>query len=260
MGVWGFLLLSLLVAGAAFAQPAPSSAPPLLPPAQGQAIAAEVSGAQALRTVRTLSLHHRMRGSDGFRAAAEAIRDRLADYGLEGVEILSLPADGRIFYGTQRSRPGWNARSAELWEGLRPRIASWAEQPISLAQDSVSGRADADLVDVGAGTAEGDYAGKEVRGRLVLTSSQPGAVAGSRGRPLRGGGHHLLGAEPAHRLVGRGREPGPLGPSRHLLGPSRLRLHGLARPRARLAGAAAPGRGGAAAGRGRRRAERRAPI
>ncbi|MEA3045487.1 MAG: aminopeptidase YwaD [Sphingomonadales bacterium] len=162
-------LLLLLAAGAASAQP------PLLPAAQGSAIAGEVSGSAALRTVRTLSQHHRMRGSDGYRAAAEAIRDRLRQYGLEGVEIISLPADGTIFYGTQRSRPGWNARFAELWEGPQ-RIASWAEQPISLAQDSVSGRADADLVDIGAGNAESDYAGKEVSGRLVLTSSQPGAI------------------------------------------------------------------------------------
>ncbi|MGE0180614.1 MAG: M28 family peptidase, partial [Sphingomonas sp.] len=52
-----------------------------------------------------------------------------------------------------------------------------AEQPISLAQDSVSGRAEAELVDIGAGTNESDYAGREMRGRLVLTSSQPEAVA-----------------------------------------------------------------------------------
>lgn len=167
------ILLPLLAAGAALAQP--SSAPPLLPPAQGQAIAAEVSGGQALRTVRVLSNHHRMRGSEGYRGAAEAIRDRLTEYGLEGVEIISLRADGTRFYGTQRSRPGWNARSAELWEGNQ-RIASWADQPISLAQDSVSGRAEAELVDIGAGIAESDYQGREVRGRLVLTSSQPGAV------------------------------------------------------------------------------------
>jgi hypothetical protein len=169
------ILLSLILAGGANAQTAPSAAPPLLPPAQGTAIASEVSGARAMQTVRVLSTNHRMRGSTGFRAAAEAIRDRLTGYGLEGVEIISLPADGRIFYGTQRSRPGWNARSAELWEG-QERIASWAEQPVSLAQDSVSGRANAELVDIGAGTSAADYAGKDVRGRLVLTSAQPGAV------------------------------------------------------------------------------------
>ncbi|HTU12397.1 MAG TPA: M28 family peptidase [Allosphingosinicella sp.] len=178
MGAKAIILGSLLVAGSA-AQPAPSSgpssAPPLLPAAQGEAIAAEVSGARAMQTVRLLSTNHRMRGSAGFRAAAETIRDRLRDYGLEGVEIISLPADGNIFYGTQRSRPGWNARSAELWEGTT-RIASWAEQPLVLAQDSVSGHAEAELVDIGAGTDDADYAGKELRGRLVLTSSQPEAV------------------------------------------------------------------------------------
>ncbi|HEV2816632.1 MAG TPA: M28 family peptidase [Allosphingosinicella sp.] len=152
-----------------------AAAPPLLPAGQGEAIGAELSGSAALRTVRTLSQHHRMRGSEGYRAAAEAIRDRLRDAGLAEVEIIALPADGRIFYGTQRSRPGWNARFAELWDG-RERVASWADQPISLAQDSVSGRAEAELVDVGAGTAESDYQGKEVSGRLVLTSSQPGAI------------------------------------------------------------------------------------
>ncbi|HST36468.1 MAG TPA: DUF4910 domain-containing protein [Allosphingosinicella sp.] len=162
-------LAALLAAGAAFAQP------PLLPQGQGEAIGAEVSGSAALRTVRLLSNNHRMRGSDGFRAAAEAIRDRLRDYGLAEVEIISLPADGTFFYGTQRSRPGWNARSAELWEG-QERIASWAEQPISLAQDSASGRTDAELVDIGAGTNESDYQGKDLRGRLALTSSQPEAV------------------------------------------------------------------------------------
>ena len=173
----------VFLAGAASAQLA-GDPPPLLPVAQSEAIAAEVSGSSALRTVQALSLHHRMRGSTGFANAVREIRGRLADYGLEEFEIISLPADGEIFYGTQRSRPAWNARFAELWEQVEDggrrrdseRIASWAEQPISLAQDSVSGRAETELVDVGAGTSEADYAGKDVRGRLVLTSSQPEAV------------------------------------------------------------------------------------
>ena len=175
--------LLILVATGASAQLA-DDPPPLLPVAQSEAIAAELSGSSALRTVQALSLNHRMRGSGGYRAAAEQIRDRLREYGLDEVEIIALPADGEIFYGTQRSRPAWNARFAELWEQREEdgrwrdseRVASWAEQPISLAQDSVSGRAEAELVDIGAGTSEADYAGKDVRGRLVLTSSQPEAV------------------------------------------------------------------------------------
>jgi aminopeptidase YwaD len=181
----GFILIAALGAANAGAAPKPGETPPLLKPAEAQAIAAEVSGSQAKRTVQALSLNHRMRGSEGYRAAAELIRDRLRDYGLKEVEIISLPADGKIFYGTQRSRPGWNASFAELWEQRRDggkwtdseRVASWAEDPIVLAQDSVSGRSEAELVDVGTGAAESDYAGKDVRGKLVLVSGQPGDAA-----------------------------------------------------------------------------------
>ncbi|MEO5972894.1 MAG: M28 family peptidase [Sphingomicrobium sp.] len=159
--------------------------PPLVHANEAAALAQEISGSAAKRTVQTLSVHHRMRGSRGYRAAAETIRDQLNAYGLAEVEIITLPADGKIFYGTQRSRPAWNAAFAELWEqrqdGKRwvdaERVASWADEPISLAQDSVSGRADAALIDVGAGTAESDYAGKDVRGKLVLVSAQPGEAA-----------------------------------------------------------------------------------
>jgi aminopeptidase YwaD len=178
------VVLFAACAAASAAQVKPADAPPLLDPAEAAAIAAEISGSAATRTVEALSLHHRMRGSEGYRAAAELIRDRLAGYGLDEVEIIRLPADGRIFYGTQRSRPAWNAAFAELWERKRDgngwvdavRVASWAEQPISLAQDSAGGRAEAELVDIGAGTAAADFAGKQVRGKLVLTSSQPEAV------------------------------------------------------------------------------------
>jgi aminopeptidase YwaD len=177
---FGAALLLLLAAPAA-GQPAA----PLLTPAETQALAGELSGASAKRTVQALSLHHRMRGSEGYRAAAELIRDRLRDYGLKEVDLISLPADGKIYYGTQRSRPAWNASFAELWEQRQEggrwrdveRVASWADQPITLAQDSVGGRAETELVDVGTGSSVADYAGKNVRGKLVLVSGQPEAAA-----------------------------------------------------------------------------------
>ncbi len=163
--------------------------PPLVPWSVARSLAEEISGGAARRTVQELTLHHRMRGSRGFAAAAGLIRAALEEAGLEGVEILSLPADGTIMYGTQRSRPAWDAEFGELWELIQSqgpdveswapsrRVASWASSPIGLAQDSASGLAEADLVDVGAGSAEKDYEGKEVKGMLVLTSEQPGSVA-----------------------------------------------------------------------------------
>jgi Peptidase family M28 len=45
-----------------------------------------------------------------------------------------------------------------------------------LAQDSESGDVTAALIDVGSGTEAADYAGKDVRGRLVLVSTQPEEV------------------------------------------------------------------------------------
>lgn len=177
------VIAALLLAMAAPAAAGPAA--PLLTPTETAAIASEVSGSAAKHTVEALSLHHRMRGSKGYADAAQLIRDRLTNYGLEGIEILSLPADGKIFYGTQRSRPAWNAGFAELWEERQQggrwidgeRVASWADEPISLAQDSVNARAEGELVDVGAGTSEEDYRGKDVRGKLVLVSAQPGEAA-----------------------------------------------------------------------------------
>ncbi|HEY7860476.1 MAG TPA: M28 family peptidase, partial [Gemmatimonadaceae bacterium] len=88
-------------------------------------------------------------------------------------------------YGTQKARLGWDPEFAELWEvrveGVRAiplkRIASFEDIPVILAEDSDSADVTGELVDVGAGTTEHDYAGKNVRGNLVLTSSPPGDVA-----------------------------------------------------------------------------------
>lgn len=155
---------------------------PFLTDKEVAALASEISGETAKRNVEGLSRQHRMRGSRGFRKAADLILAELKRYGYADAHIESFPTDGRIFYGTQRSRPAWNADFAELWEvdesGARvTRIASWDASPIALAQDSWSADVTAELVEVGAGTADEDYKDRDVRGKLVLTSSQPAGVA-----------------------------------------------------------------------------------
>ena len=149
-----------------------------------EALAAETSGEAAKRNLDTITLQHRMRSGTQFDAATQHIHDVLQDYGLDEVSLLTYAADGETLYGTQKSRPVWDVRFAQLWEvreaGDGPerirKLADWDSVPLSLAQDSLSGEATATLVDIGAGTADADYAGKEVRGKLVLTSSQPEAV------------------------------------------------------------------------------------
>ncbi len=149
------------------------------------ALSQELSGETAKRNLEYITRHHRMRGSRGFRAAADQIVAQLHRYGLADARVEQFPADGKLFYGTQRSRPPWDAEFAELWEVRQTnagwtrqvQLASWEAMPVTLAQDSESGEATADLVDVGNGTAERDYAGKDVRGKIVLAGAQPGPVA-----------------------------------------------------------------------------------
>src|SRR5215471_9224747 len=92
--------------------------PPLLPEKDVAALANQLSGETAKRNLEGIARFHRQRGSQGFHAAAELVAERLRAYGLSDVAILQFPADGAIFYGTQRSRPAWDAERGELWEVL----------------------------------------------------------------------------------------------------------------------------------------------
>src|SRR5947209_4536254 len=174
-------IIALLIALLALTLTASGQKPPLLPEDQVKALAQELSGETAKRNLEGIVRNHRQRGSRGFHAAAELVVERAREYGLNDVTILQFPADGKIFYGPQRSRMPWDADFAELWE-LRKEgdawnpatlLASYEAIPVTLAEDSWSADVTADLVDVGNGTAESDYAGKEVRGKLVLAAAQP---------------------------------------------------------------------------------------
>src|SRR2546426_914958 len=190
--------------------------PPLLPEKDVAALANELSGETAKRNLEGIARFHRQRGSRGFHEAASLVAEVLVAYGLSNVAIVQFPADGKIFYGRQRSRAGWDAEMGELWEvkevkevkeakeksaggssgekqeksrslaalgmtqgGMasgEKKIASYEAEPVVLAEDSESADVTTDLVDVGEGTKESDYAGKDVKGKIVLVSAQPGAV------------------------------------------------------------------------------------
>ncbi len=151
-------------------------APPLLPEKQVDAIVNELSGETAKRNLEGLARFHRQRGSQGFHAAAELVAASVRAYGLSNVEIMQFPADGKIFYGSQLSRPAWDAEEGELSEVKEAgeiKLGSYAAEPIVLAEDSESGEATANLVDVGDGAQDSDYAGKDVRGKFVLVATPP---------------------------------------------------------------------------------------
>ena len=198
---WGVVAISMIVGGvcAGTAEEAWGQKPPLLAEKDVAALANELSGEMAKRNLEVIATFHRQRGSRGYHAAAELVAERAREYGLSDVQILEFPADGKIFYGTQRSRPAWDAEVGELWEvkdveevkeksvseersgewrvtSGEKKIASYAAEPVVLAEDSESADVTAELVDVGEGTKESDYAGKDVKGKIVLVSASPGAA------------------------------------------------------------------------------------
>src|SRR5580693_994271 len=167
------------IALAALGSVAAAQKPPLLPEKDLAALAQELSGETAKRNLEGLARYHRQRGSQGFHSAAELVAERARVYGLSDVQILQFPADGKVYYGTQRARQAWDAEAGELAEvrdGRTTKIASYAAEPIVLAEDSESADVTADLIDVADGTHADDYAGKDVRGRMVLVAAQPGEV------------------------------------------------------------------------------------
>ena len=69
-----------------------------------------------------------------------------------------------------RSYLAWTVEEARLWE-VRPQhllLGDWKTDPIHLADYSHSADLETELVDVGNGAREGDYSGKDVRGKIVL--------------------------------------------------------------------------------------------
>ena len=170
----------ILAIVAVFPFAASAQKPPLLPEKDVAALAQELSGEIAKRNLEGITRFHRQRGSQGYRSAAEMVAERARAYGLSDIAILQFPADGKIYYGTQRSRPPWDAEFAELWEirnGVAAvKIANYEAGPVNLAEDSEGGDVTADLVDVGDGTNQSDYAGKDVKGKIVLAAAHPGAV------------------------------------------------------------------------------------
>src|SRR5215472_2530035 len=92
---WMWTALAILAAsGAAKAQK-----PPLLPEKDVAALANELSGETAKRSLEGIARFHRQRGSRGFHAAAELIVGRRRGNGLSDVRILKFPADERFSMG-----------------------------------------------------------------------------------------------------------------------------------------------------------------
>lgn len=140
----------------------------------------ELSGEIAKEHVIAITRHHRIQGSRGYRHAAEYVIAELrkAGFGEKEAWIESFPSDGKVVYQTWQSPSGWDIESAELRvvDPVDERIVGFPEIAMSVITYSNPGDVTAELVDVGAGTSDADYSGKDVRGKFVLATGYGGAV------------------------------------------------------------------------------------
>src|SRR5512135_1906604 len=160
------LLLSavLLVPVCSMAQTSPA-----VPPNVWQAIENEISGDHSFDLIRHLTLYHSPNGSnEDFEAQANWVAGKAREYGL---------VDAKVFWVGGTDRP-FNVHSGEAWivEPETIKLGDTLESPLRVATNSRSADVTAELIDVGAGTAESDYHGKNVKGKLVLASGNSRAV------------------------------------------------------------------------------------
>jgi len=164
---------------------------PELPPTMAayQAFARDAfDGERARDIVAFMDQYFRLPGNEGFDASIQRVIEELEAVGYRNE--VALP-DGPLTYRLERRplrRPTWEPVSGSFRiVGTDAPLLSFETNRNVIAINSFStpmGGVEADLVDVGAGTPE-DFAGKDVRGKIVLADMRVGRLfseaVGNRG-------------------------------------------------------------------------------
>ncbi|HEY6291424.1 MAG TPA: M28 family peptidase [Terriglobia bacterium] len=156
--------------------PARAQRSPFLPEDIDQKLTNEISGDIAFDNLRSLVLYHAPEGeSEGFQDEARWVADRARTYGIENVHFIDLPSWGD---SSGQPLPGWTLKGGELWliSPVTVKLGDVRETPTSVADYSPTADLTADLVDVGEGTDDADYEGKDVKGKIVLAYGPPAAI------------------------------------------------------------------------------------
>jgi aminopeptidase YwaD len=162
----------------------PAAAQHLVPQSTFDAIANEYSGEAAQENDRQIVQYHRIQGSPMMAEVAEkVVLSKLRSWGIEA-KVEQFPSDGKTYYQTHLSPMGWDMRGAELWvesvggvsDFVPLRLCRYSDVPMCVSTYSKGGDWRGELVEVGAGTSDKDYEGKDVRGKVALAYGYAGAV------------------------------------------------------------------------------------
>src|SRR5262245_38425732 len=141
---------------------------PFLTQAESDYLAGEISGDRAFEHDRWYTHWHRPFASEGLMAVARYTEEKAKELGLSDVKLTQTPHEGME----------WTPHRGELWltEPTVEKLCDIGSVQLSLLDRSRTADVTTEIVDVGAGVAESDYTGKEVKGKLAFGWGSPGTV------------------------------------------------------------------------------------
>ena len=137
-------------------------------------IASELSGERAKKITGQLSQYHRIQASKEFLTAVEFVQEELKKLRDKNSKIHEYVADGTNRYFDWSTPISWDIEDGELSiiEPIKKKICQYSEVPESICTHSKSVDLTAEIIHIGGGTPE-EMEGKEIKGKIVLTSGSP---------------------------------------------------------------------------------------
>ncbi|MDF1538947.1 MAG: DUF4910 domain-containing protein [Candidatus Thorarchaeota archaeon] len=146
----------------------------LLPDDMIETVVDTVSGIKALDYVIGISQFHRIQASPGLMDSLEYVKAEIEKISSVKTKIHVYDVKGEGSIGKWENLFGWSVESGtlELLEPEKKTLADYSSEPISLAVFSSNSQVEAEVVYVGKGLLPEDYEGKNVKGKIVLTTSR----------------------------------------------------------------------------------------
>lgn len=142
-------------------------------PDAGTLLHRELSGDRAQATTAAITQFHRPPGAAGYHAATNLIAEQLRAAGLPNVDVTTYPLDGETVAGEGPLPLAWEPTSAvvRVVGPVQREVVNSATASSCLAwwsQPTPEGGLTAELIDLGTGERDEDFASKDLAGKIVL--------------------------------------------------------------------------------------------
>jgi hypothetical protein len=159
----------------------------------------DLSGERAQATTAAITRFHRPPGASGYHAATNLVAVELRDAGFSDVQAETYPLDGETVAGEEPLPLAWEPHGAAVTviSPVQEAVVNSETASSCLAwwsRPTPEGGMTAELIDLGTGERDEDYAGKDLAGKIVLighTERPPGWMYAAR-RAMEAGARGIL--------------------------------------------------------------------